>query len=70
MTFGEWIKLVPGRASSAAAHFGVSASAISQWSVNGVPLQRMKAVREFTDGEVTLEAMVPGPLTEEARDAA
>lgn len=61
MNFGEWIKAQPGRASAAAAHFGVSQSAISQWVANGVPLARMKAVREFSGDEVTLEDMVPGP---------
>lgn len=72
MTFGEWINSKPGRASFAAAHFTVSASAISQWAANGVPVRRMKAVREFTNGEVTLDDMVPTAHVpaEEARDAA
>ncbi len=61
MTFGEWIKAAPGRASAAAAHFEVSGSAISQWAANGVPVGRMRAAREYTGGDVTLEDMVPGP---------
>jgi DNA-binding transcriptional regulator YdaS (Cro superfamily) len=71
MTFGDWIRAAQGRASAASAHFGISLSAISQWTTNGVPVSRMRAVREFTGGEVTLEDMVPdGKPTEEARDAA
>lgn len=71
MTFGEWINAVPGRTTAAAVRFVVSVSAISQWAANGVPVRRMKAVRDFTGGEVTLEDMVPTtPQPEEARDAA
>jgi DNA-binding transcriptional regulator YdaS (Cro superfamily) len=75
MTFGEWLQAKPGRATAAASYFRVSLSAISQWATNGVPVRRMKAVRDFTAGEVTLEVMVPGLEeqdipSEEARDAA
>lgn len=44
-----------------AAHFGVHKSAVSQWKTKGVPVERMKAVRDFTDGAVTLDEMVPEP---------
>ena len=40
---------------------------------NGVPLANMKAVRDYTCGEVTLEEMVPDarhPVADEVRDAA
>jgi DNA-binding transcriptional regulator YdaS (Cro superfamily) len=59
MRFSEWIKASPGRATAAAEFFRVSASAISQWARDGVPVGRMKAVRSFTGGEVTLDDMVP-----------
>ena len=44
-----------------AAHFGVNKTAVWGWKVHGVPPSRMKAVREFTGGAVTLEDMVPEP---------
>lgn len=44
-----------------AKHFGVSKPAIFGWKVHGVPPNRMKAVRDFTKGAVTLEDMVPEP---------
>lgn len=56
-----------------AAHFNVSPAAVSQWKTNGVPLANMKAVRDYTCGEVTLEEMVPDarhPVADEVRDAA
>lgn len=42
-------------------HFGLTPSAVSQWRSNGVPSGRMKAVREFTNGAVTLDDMLPDP---------
>jgi len=42
-----------------AEHFGVNKTAVFGWKVNGVPPDRMKAVREFTGGAVTLDDMVP-----------
>jgi len=62
MTFTDWLKAETGRATALAAHFGVTASAVSQWRTNGVPPANMKAVREFTAGEVTLDDMLPDPL--------
>lgn len=59
MTFSEWLKAQPGRASAAARHFNVTASAISQWAAAGVPTRRMRAVQAFTAGEVSLDDMVP-----------
>lgn len=54
-----WLEAEKGRSAALAAHFGKTPAAISQWKRNGVPLDVMKAVREFTAGEVTLEEMVP-----------
>jgi len=66
MTFSDWLKAETGRAAALAAHFGVTPSAVSQWRVNGVPTANMKAVRDFTDGAVTLDDMLPDPATREA----
>lgn len=44
-----------------AEHFGLTQSAVSQWRTNGVPPARMKAVRDFTGGAVTLDEMLPDP---------
>lgn len=52
-----------GRATALAKHIGVSRAAVSQWKSNGVPLAHMKAVRDFTNGAVTLEEMVPESTT-------
>lgn len=60
MDLTTWLK-ESGRASALAAHIGVSRAAVSQWKTNGVPLAHMKAVRDFTNGAVTLEEMVPEP---------
>lgn len=59
MDLNTWLSAEKGRASKLAAHFGKTPAAISQWKTNGVPVDLMKAVRDFTDGEVTLEEMVP-----------
>lgn len=59
MNLNEWLNKETGRASKLAQHFGRTASAVSQWRTNGVPLDLMKAVRDFTKGEVSLESMVP-----------
>ncbi len=52
--------------SAMASHFKVSVSAISQWRTNGVPVDRMKAVRDYTGNDVTLEELVPEPSPKEA----
>ena len=59
MKLNEWLNTEVGRAAKLAAHFGRTASAVSQWRTNGVPVDLIKSVRDFTDGEVTLEDMLP-----------
>ena len=59
MNITEWLEAEKGRASALSAHFGRTPAAISQWKTNGVPLDLMKEVRDFTSGAVTLEEMVP-----------
>ena len=72
MDLSDWLDSGRGRLAQMAAHFHVSQSAVCQWRTNGVPPARMKAVRDFTAGEVTLEDMVPSPESAEepARAAA
>lgn len=62
MTLTDWLDADRGRLTAMAAHFGLTQSAVSQWRGSGVPLARMKPVREFTGGAVSLEEMVPGPV--------
>ena len=59
MDLTSWLEAEKGRSASLAAHFGKTPAAISQWKRNGVPVDLMKAVREFTANAVTLEEMVP-----------
>lgn len=66
MDLNTWLDEAPGRLTSMAAHFDVTPSAISQWRKNGVPLDRMRAVSDFTDGAVSLEDMVPLPKEQAA----
>lgn len=59
MNLTTWLEQEKGRSASLAAHFGKTPAAISQWKRNGVPVDLMKAVRDFTCNVVTLEEMVP-----------
>lgn len=61
MDFSTWLDAESGRLTALAQHFRLTQSAVSQWRTNGVPLNRMKAVRDFTDGAVSLDEMVPDP---------
>jgi DNA-binding transcriptional regulator YdaS (Cro superfamily) len=69
MNLTDWLAAEIGRAASMATHFNVSRGAVSQWKTNGVPVAHMKAVRDFTGGEVTLEEMVPEARAVEQRAA-
>lgn len=62
MDLPTWLDADRGRLTALAAHFDLTQSAVSQWRTNGVPPARMKAVREFTGGAVTLEEMLPDPV--------
>lgn len=66
MDLNTWLAEEKGRSSALAERFGVSRSAVSQWKTNGVPLDYMKAVRDFTGGLVTLEELVPEAETKAA----
>lgn len=49
-----------------AQHFRVTESAVSQWA-DKVPVRRMKAIRDYTLGAVSIEEMIPDdmPASEE-----
>jgi DNA-binding transcriptional regulator YdaS (Cro superfamily) len=69
MNLKDWLEDERGRSDALANHFRVSKAAVSQWKSNGVPVDKMKAVRDFTEGAVTLDEMVPEPgptLTQQA----
>ena len=59
MNISQWLDAETGRNASLAAFFNVTPGAVSQWRTTGVPSKYMKAVRDFTDGEVSLEEMLP-----------
>lgn len=58
MRFGDWLQAERGRVNLVAAHFQVTKSAVSQWVANGVPMDRVVAVRDLTGGAVSIEEMV------------
>lgn len=62
MNLANWLDAERGRSTRLAHHFGLTLPAITQWRANGVPVNRMKAVRDFTNGEVTLDDMLPEPF--------
>jgi hypothetical protein len=62
MKLNEWLDMEVGRAAKMAATFKRTASAVTQWRTNGVPVALMKDVRDFTKGEVTLDEMIPEPV--------
>ena len=59
MNINEWLDKEVGRSARLAEHFNRTPSAVTQWRTNGVPKEHMKAVRDFTRGEVTLDEMLP-----------
>ena len=65
MKLPEWLAAVPGRTTAMAEHFGITPAAVVQWKTNGVPVNRMRAVRAFTRRAVTFDEMVPELVTRE-----
>lgn len=53
-----WLDSERGRATALANHLDVTLSRVSQFANDGVPPKYMLAVRDFTNGEVTLDSMV------------
>lgn len=58
MELKTWLDAERGRATALAAHLHLSLGRISQMADDGVPPKYMLSVRDFTGGEVTLEALV------------
>ena len=69
MQLRTWIEEERGRLKALAEHFEITPSAVSQWLNNGVPVDRIAAVRDFTSGVVTVEDMLP-PSTQQRERAA
>lgn len=61
MKFAEWLDEERGRTKRVADHFGITQGAVSQWRADGVPLARMREVRDISGGLVPLEDMLPPP---------
>jgi DNA-binding transcriptional regulator YdaS (Cro superfamily) len=70
MNLNDWLDGDRGRLKAMAEHFGVTPSAVSQWRTNGVPPSRMKAVRDFTGGQVTLDDLLPEVMGRASEQAA
>lgn len=66
MNLDDWLRQERGRAQAMADHFGVNKTAVFGWRTIGVPPSRMKAIRDYTLGAVTLEEMVPEPVAPQA----
>ena len=56
-----WLSQERGRAKALAACLGVSKSRMSQMVSGGVPREHLIAVRNFTNGEVSLESLLTQP---------
>ena len=69
MNIIDWLEAEKGRSTALANHFGRTPAAISQWKTNGVPVDLMKAVRDYTGGAVTLEEMIPESAPIESKAA-
>lgn len=65
MRFDDWLDAERGRLKRVAEHFGVSPSAVSQWRANGVPVDNILPLHEFTGKEVSLEDLVTRPPVKE-----
>ncbi len=59
MKLNTWLEAEKGRLTALADHFNLTPSAVSQWKTNGVPRDKLRAVRDWTDGAVELEDMLP-----------
>lgn len=70
MYFSEWLQEKPGRPAEVAQHFQVTPQAVSQWAAQGVPVDRLLEMRDFTKRRVTVEEMVRERAENKARAAA
>lgn len=58
MKLKTWLSEGRGRATALAKHLKVSLGRMSQMASDGVPVQHMPAIRDFTAGAVSIEEMV------------
>ena len=54
----QWLGESRGRSLALARHLGVSQGRVSQLAAGGVPDKFKLRIRDFTDGEVSLESMI------------
>jgi hypothetical protein len=74
MHLRTWLDGGRGRATALAGHLDVTLSRVTQMADDGVPVKYMLAVREFTEGSVSLDEMVgartPDPVKPPAEQGA
>lgn len=58
MRLSEWLDAERGRLKGMAERFEVTPSAVSQWRTNGVPVDKIRDVHEFTGKEVSIEDLL------------
>ena len=58
MNLKSWLEAERGRSKALAEPLGVSAGRITQMADDGVPPKFMFAVRDFTEGAVSLESLI------------
>ena len=69
MNLKSWLDAERGRHKALAERLEVSPGRITQMADDGVPPKFMLAVRDFTQGEVTLESLVGDRTPEPSRAA-
>lgn len=57
MNLKSWLEAERGRHAALAAHLDLSPGRITQMADDGVPIKYLTAIRDFTEGAVTLESM-------------
>lgn len=58
MKLHDWLNDEQGRAKRLADLFKVTPAAVSQWRVKGAPASYLRAISEFSGGEVTVEDLL------------
>lgn len=66
-----WLDAEKGRYTDLAEHLGLSLGRVSQIASSGVPKRYLRAVRDFTGGELTLEDLIEiTPVRDSTTEAA
>lgn len=68
-TLKDWLEEERGRSTALASHLVVTVGRVSQMATEGVPVKFMEKVRDFTGGEVSIEAMVSARTPAKAETA-